>query len=81
MRMVYVVDNCIRDHFKISDNRERLAPTVPMISEEGRAAAAPPTKPWEALPAKAVSPKGASPNPKAKNRKQKDWDAAQKWNH
>jgi DNA-directed RNA polymerase specialized sigma24 family protein len=75
-----VADNCLRDFFKVKDNRQRLAPMVPLVSEESRDAAAPATKPEEILPAKVVRPEGASPSPKAKNGKQAAWDDRQKWN-
>jgi DNA-directed RNA polymerase specialized sigma24 family protein len=75
-----VTDNCLRDYFKVTDNRARLAPMVPLPSEDSREAAAKPTKSEELLPAKAVRPKGASPHDKAKNVKHAGWDKAQKWN-
>ena len=70
-----VATNCIKDFFRVNDNRERLAPTSPLDSEEGRAAVAPATKPEEALPAKAIRPK---PHADAKqNLTQRAWD--DKW--
>jgi DNA-directed RNA polymerase specialized sigma24 family protein len=75
-----VATNCIADHFKVTTNRERLAPTVPLISEECRDAAAPPTRPEELVPFKAVRPDGASPHERAMNPKQAAWDKAQHWN-
>ncbi len=67
-----VASNCIRDHFKVNDNRERLAPTSSLDSEEGRAAVAPATKPEECLPAKAIRPK---PHADAKqNLTHRAWD-------
>lgn len=75
-----VADNAIKDYFKVNDNRSRLAPTVPMIAEDSRDAAAPATKPEEVLPAKAVRPEGASPHDEAENSRQSDWDKGQGWN-
>lgn len=75
-----VTDNCLRDYFKVTDNRARLAPMVPLPSEDSREAAAKLTKSEELLPAKAVRPKGASPHDKARNVKHAGWDKAQKWN-
>jgi hypothetical protein len=75
-----VADNTIKDYFKVNDNRSRLAPMTPLVSEDARDAAAPPTKPEEMLPAKAVRPEGASPHDGAKNTEQKGWDKAQGWN-
>jgi hypothetical protein len=71
-----VADNTIKDYFKVNDNRSRLAPMVPMVTE----AVAPATCPEEVLPAKKVQPKGASPHPKATNIEQRGWDKAQNWN-
>ncbi len=75
-----VADNCIKDFFKVKDNRERLAPTVSLVSVGSRNAAAPPTQPEEVLPARAVRPEGASPHDAARNSKQTCWDDAQSWN-
>jgi DNA-directed RNA polymerase specialized sigma24 family protein len=75
-----IVDNCIRDHFKVKDNRERLAPTVPLVSEDGRDAAAPPTRPEEIVPAKPTRPEGADSHDAALNEQQANWDKAQNWN-
>jgi DNA-directed RNA polymerase specialized sigma24 family protein len=75
-----VADNCLRDFFKVTDNRERLAPTVPLASEDGRDAAAPPSKPEEIVPAKPTRSEGASPKDEALNSVQSKWDKAQKWN-
>lgn len=72
-----VVDNCLRDHFKVNANRAKLAPTVP-LTEDSRDAAAPPTQSEEVLPAKPVRPEGASPD--GKNQKQANWDKRQGWN-
>jgi len=69
------VDNAIKDHFKVSDNRARLALTVPLASEDGRDAAAPPTKSEEVLPAKPTRPEGASPD--GLNKNQASWDKRQ----
>jgi len=77
-----VADNAIKDHFKVNDNRSRLAPMVPITDDE-RNAAVPATRPEEVLPAKKVQPKGASPHDKAKNLKESAWDKAQRhrgWN-
>lgn len=75
-----VADNAIKDYFTVNDNRQRLAPMTPLISEDSREAAAPATRPEEALPAKKTQPEGASPHPKAKNEQQRGWDAKQGWN-
>jgi len=75
-----VADNAIKDYFKVNDNRARLAPTTPIVAEDGRDAAAPATKPEEALPAKKVSSEGASPYEGALNKLYAAWDDAQKWN-
>jgi DNA-directed RNA polymerase specialized sigma24 family protein len=74
-----VADNCLSDYFKVTRNRQRLAPTIPLTSEGGRDAAAPPTKSEEVLPAKAVRPEGASPRDAALNSKQALWDVRQNW--
>ncbi len=75
-----VADNCMKDFFRVTGNRERLAPTIPLVSEDGRDAAAPPTKAEERLPAKAGRPEGANPHDKALNSKQSSWDTKQGWN-
>jgi hypothetical protein len=76
-----VADNCLKDFFKVTTNRERLAPTSCLISEDSREAAAPPTKPGEVLPAKKTVPRGASPHDKTLNPQQTAWDASQQdWN-
>jgi hypothetical protein len=67
--LVAVVDNCLRDHFRIESNRERLAP---MQVLDGLDIAAPATRPEEVLPAKPVRPNGAGPDtiltPRSKRR-------------
>jgi len=74
-----VADNCIKDFFKVTTNRDRLAPMSPLI-EDSRKAAAPPTRPEEVLPAKKTAPRGASPHDRALNPLQTAWDASQDWN-
>jgi DNA-directed RNA polymerase specialized sigma24 family protein len=75
-----VADNCLKDFFKVKGNRERLAPTIPLLSEDCRDAAAPPTKPEEIIPAKPLRSEGASPKDDALNSTQSKWDEAQNWN-
>ncbi len=70
-----VVDNCLKDFFKVNDNRERLAPTGPLVDE---VTPAPATKPEEVMPARPVRPEGASPDDN--NPSQANWDRRQKWN-
>jgi hypothetical protein len=71
-----VTTNCVRDYFKVTDNRERLAPTVLLI-EDSRETAAPPTRCEEVLPAKPVRPFGADPGDGALNERETAWDV--KW--
>jgi hypothetical protein len=67
-----VATNSIADFFRVNDNRERLAPMVPMIEgDKNRAAAAPATKPEEILPAKATAP---LPNGDAVDARRAGWD-------
>jgi DNA-directed RNA polymerase specialized sigma24 family protein len=75
-----VADNCLSDFFKVTSNRQRLAPTVPLVSEEGRDAVAPATKAEEILPARPIRPEGASGNDRALNSRQTRWDRTQNWN-
>lgn len=69
-----VATNAIRDHFKINDNRQRIAPTSPLASEEGRDAAGP----GQWVPEKPVHPQGASGHDRAINKQGEAWDSAQR---
>ena len=71
--LTLVVDNKILDFFETRYNRQRLAPTFPLI--EGFD----PARPGDVLPAKRVGAKGASHHDAALNDRQAAWDRKQNW--
>jgi DNA-directed RNA polymerase specialized sigma24 family protein len=69
-----VATNTVREYFKGQYAEKRdVRKEVPLVAEDSRDAAAPPTKPEEVLPAKPVRPEGSSFN---NDTELSRWDAA-----